>query len=251
MTETKRLCAGCDHPAHNQRVICVRCEGEARRKLSNQTSLHDDLTTEYLRLVRKTEQLRVTSARSFPIPYEAKAADLLRRQHSWLEGWTAVVLRLRPQQIGPYCGTCRHTSCKTVRDTQPPTTPQIPDMACYVEAALPILRKKPEAAQLLSELRKLTGDIITVIDLPEIRTRINAGPCPKLWPHEGVEEPCPGQVEAIVPADETIPAVLRCTACHAEWPSVEWTTAGKRILARSNQIKQQQQLAKQFAKGAA
>lgn len=248
MNTATRKCPDCGAPLHNQRMICRRCERYASRMLANQASLRGDLAAEYLRMTRKTEQVRVLDRREFPIPFEAKASRLLARQASWLAGWAAVVVRLRPPLSGPLCRRrCTHRSCIAVRDSQPPAA-TVEARSCFVEAALPLLRNKPEAPQLLAELRRLVAEILAVVDLPAVRTKINAGPCPLAWAKDDAEEPCPGQVDAVVPADERIPAMMRCSACHAEWDTTRWSTAGRLILARQETLQKQAELAKQFAK---
>jgi hypothetical protein len=158
------------------------------------------------------------------MPYDSRAARLLERQTAWLAGWVATVRRLdRHDRWG---------------DPSELPRPSMRVLADYVTATLPVLRHKPEGPALLAEARHLRDDIAAVIDLPETLIRA-LGPCPKLWPLDGHEEPCPGEVEAVVPVDESKAAILRCTACKAEWPSWQWTRAGAAILARKDQLERQ------------
>jgi hypothetical protein len=117
-------------------------------------------------------------------------------------------------------------------------------MSVFLIACLRHLRDSDDAPVLVGDLRRLIEKIVKIIDLPENRTRIHAGPCIKEYTDEyGRLEYCPGQVEAIVPADESIPPVMRCRACKVEYPSGQWLRAGVLIERRRVALQRQRELA--------
>lgn len=248
-----KTCATCSHPVHNQRIICPACEAEAKRLLSNQTALRDDLWTEYLRQARKQEQNKVRSSGEAPLPVDLRAAKLLERQHTVLTRWVdeaaPLVMKKRQKFQGPVCRRwCDHRTCQQIRQARSPG-PVIPVVAVWLIYALPVLRNLELSGRIVAGLRSLNAEIIALIDSPPMRTRFYAGPCPEVvTDSQGYTEPCPGQVEALVPADEKVPPLMRCPACKTEYSSVQWARAGDRIKARQRVLDEQRRLAAELSK---
>lgn len=207
-------------------MICPRCQDEVRRKLGQQIGLRDDLTTEYTKQARKVEQIRIHGFGEARIPYEASASRALDLQWNFLTFWLA--------------------TCAKIFGVKPPRC-SLKFVTHYLALALPQIVNRAEASQLLTELRRLHSQILAVIDLPSILIR-GLGPCPEIYPNDGHDDHCPGQVEAYVPTDDMEPAELRCTKCKVSWPSWTWTNVGKRILARKTELAKQRQLAASIAK---
>jgi hypothetical protein len=151
-------------------------------------------------------------------------------------GWCRVVVEERyggSPPSGPVCLECYHPSCVRLhawrRWMPPPTT--LADTMRWLAGQLDWARYQRWAAEALDELGYATRLVERTVDRPGVRTRIVVGPCPEIVAG-GVA--CGGEVVAIVPARETRPAVMRCQICGAQWPTMQWARAGRRILAQKN-----------------
>lgn len=117
---------------------------------------------------------------------------------------------------------------------------------CHLLARmLPRWRTHEGAVDFWREVWIMPTAMLAAMDYPEERARIPAGPCPE---HTEDQEPCPGQVVSIFPADQAIPPRAECTprskgdpVCGRVWPSTEWAGLGLAILVREAQIARQQQ----------
>jgi hypothetical protein len=225
-----RTCATCPRPVRSQLHICRVCEAELRRRLANQAAYRGDLELEYLRMTQKAEAVRRRIGINFPILFEAQASKLLTRQYQLLRHWMRRTLEAHRRLDAP-----RHWT--------------VPIMAGCLVGNLSVWRRKKEAGQMLVEFRDLDADVVALIDLDPMRTSIHVGPCPNKWPTDGGLEWCPGQVEARVPADEKLPAYMRCAACNEQWPSWQWSRTGAKIISRAEDLERQKQLALQMARG--
>ncbi len=96
------------------------------------------------------------------------------------------------------------------------------------------LRHHPAAFDAVDEITGAVRDAQRVVDTPANRTTFVVGPCPE-FDSRG-DTPCPGEVRAFIPADETEPARMECGACHTVWASWQWHRAGRRILDRRAQL---------------
>lgn len=248
---TGRDCV-CGLPLHNHAEFCRDCEKWARRRLADQAAYYAELHAELARQTRKQAPNDGGKSAETPLPFSPLAGVLIRQQVAWLADWWQVVHDTVPAISGPICAACDRgmgNSCQPIRNTWQPVN-SVAGVAMYLETHLAVLRKHPRGREFVTSLRRLTGRIVRLIDAPEIRTRINVGPCPEQLPDDqGGMGYCPGQVEAIVPADESVPATMRCLDCGHEWADIEWNRAGRRINARAEQLQQQRQLAMAITRG--
>jgi hypothetical protein len=229
----------------NNLAICRHCENELRRRLGDQAAHRDDLELEHRRQVRKAEATR-RAGLSFPILFVEQASRLLKRQLALLEMW---VWRLIDRDLRRKRRVQGYTVMRPALTM--PRARSVPVFGAWLATHLSVLRRRVDAADMLRELRALDAEIITLIDLPAMRTNLRVGPCPKKWPTDDGEQHCPGEVFAYVPADETAPAYMRCDACGAEWPSRYWFDAGDDIIARALELDHQRELAEEMTKGVA
>ena len=246
---TARTCA-CGKPLRNQATICADCVHRTRNHLNNQTAWLDDIETELARLARKTaanaggrasattgwaqagdvylEHVTTDMLREWDRRKRA-AANVMHEQRALLVSWSRLLVE---ERIAPEL---------------PPGT--VPAMAVLILARLPQLRTHDAGPELVYEFRTLAAHVLRVIDTPQDRARIPAGPCCEEYTDDyGRKEPCPGQVTAFVPADETIPPVMRCGTCKVEYRSDQWLRAGIRIQEREAQIKAQRSMAESIGR---
>jgi hypothetical protein len=242
----ERRCA-CGKPLRDQATFCGDCLHRTRNHLANQAAWLTDIETELARLARKTaandggrasattgwaqagdvylddvtqELLREWDRR------KRAAANVMHEQRALLVSWTRLITDE---------GLARNTDW---------LINSVPVMAAYIEATLPKLRLHEAGPELVYEFRTLAAHVLRVIDSPQDRARIPAGPCCEEYADDyGRKEPCPGLVTAYVPADESIPPVMRCGTCKIEYRSERWLRAGIRIQERAEQIKAQRAMA--------
>lgn len=169
----------------------------------------------YLESISEREVLRILAT----LPPAVKPAIELHAQKALLVSW---VLLFREDDA---------------RLPMPADT--VMSLAAHLASWLPLIRKHEAAGEFVAEVRDQVRRIFVVIDTPANRTKITVGPCPETLIEGGtdganaVEQECPGQVMAIVPADEEIPPVMVCGYCKTEWPAQQWLRAGRRILKRA------------------
>jgi hypothetical protein len=221
----------CGLPLRNNDTICRNCYRKAEQHLAEQPFYLTELETELARATRKvaensgvqvsTETGWTTAGDRF---LDTITDDDLRQWDRRARGAAEAIHEQRQMLV------------KWVRLNSAPRIPAtVPAMSVYLIACLPHLRNSDDAPVLAGDLRRMHEKIVKIIDLPENRTRIHAGPC--------IKEYCPGQVEAIVPADESIPPVMRCRACKVEYPSGQWLRAGVLIERRRVALQGQRELA--------
>jgi len=245
----ERKCATCDQPVRSSALrICIRCQVELRKHLGMQGWAEQQLLIEFRRQARKHAQQRSNGGNT-PIPFDDRAAKLLRRQRQILARYAGDVLRRRGVRLteGPICVSCRHGSCKAIRAGLI-LSRSVTGAAEYLGRNMELLKRQHYGQTLLEQLRPLNADVIRVVDLPEMRSRFAAGPCPKTVVVNNEDLPCLGRVDANVPADERLPAYLLCNSCGFRWPSWEWNRAGSDILAREAQLALQDAMLRQFTK---
>jgi hypothetical protein len=248
---TDRPCA-CGKPLRDQATICADCFHRTRNHLANQAAWLDDIEVELASLARKTaanDGGRASDASMWAQAGDVKlehitaemlrewdrraraAAKVMHRQRYLLVGWTKVVVE---------DGISKRWPADTV-----------PAMASLLIMCLPAMRTHDGGPDMVFEFRGLARDVFKVIDAYENRTRIHVGPCPEEYTDEYQrKDACPGQIEAIVPADETIAPVMRCGACKVEFRSDQWVRAGHRIQQREAQMRQQRMMAEAIGRKA-
>jgi len=237
---TDRTCC-CGKPLRDQQTVCGDCVNRLRRHLADQAAHLDDLETE---LARQTKKVAVNDGGR-----ASDATGWIQAGDRYLETITADDLRewdrraraaaaVIHEQRNLLVSWCRLALDEHLAQRWPADT--IPAMSALLVSALPRIRQHDAAPDLVAEFRALNAKILKVIDTPENRTRIHVGPCAEQYTNESnQQEPCPGEVEAIVPADESIPPVLRCRACKVEYRSDQWVRAGSRIIHRKAQMEEQ------------
>jgi hypothetical protein len=229
-------------------VICGRCEHDTRARLAAQETYRRQLLTVLARMTRteaandggRAASLTLAWAQMgdrfldsidgkelkqilASLPPAQRAANTLRAQRDLLTEW-----------------------CRAVMPTYP-SDASVNAMAGDLYDRMSIIRKHETAGDYANRLRNLETRIIQTIDLPTERTRVDVGPCPNTWPNpEGHTEPCPGQITAHFPRDLDQPAMMRCSACKAEFDTTQWTRVGILIQRRKEQLEQQRTLAQQF-----
>lgn len=230
---TDRTCT-CGEPITDTRTICARCENQLSHHLGDMAAHRQELVVALTRQVRmaaandggrgsslaldwkrmgerhldtlKPEELRRLVA---SLPPARPAADAMHAQRALLVAWC----RLLVEEL----------------DLGYPPRDSVRAMSLHLEAHLPVLHTHPAAPELVAEVRDLVRQILKVIDTPTNRMRVNVGPCPE---DDETGDPCIGHVEAVVPRDESVPPMMRCMICRAEWDATQWSRTGVRILRR-------------------
>lgn len=227
----------CGEPAQTGCSICRSCERKLKHNLADMESHRRELLVALARQVRMTapndggrstmglewasmgdrfladlsekEVQRILAS----LPPGRKAADALHAQKALLVAWVRMFIE-------------ENANLPMPADT-------VASLSAHLASWLPIARKHEAAGEFVAEVRDLVQRIFVVIDTPKNRTKITVGPCPETLVEGTEEEPCPGQVVAVVPADEEIRPTMSCGYCHAEWPPEQWHRAGQRILKRA------------------
>lgn len=104
-------------------------------------------------------------------------------------------------------------------------TPQT-NPATYLWTHLPDLGPRADLPKLADEINDAYRRGERAIDSPANRTVIPVGPCPDL---AADGQPCAGNVNAFIPADDRPPRMACDTTSEHWWASHQWLKAGKRI----------------------
>lgn len=226
------MCPICER-ASRDGLPCKQCWGRVRQRLTALPGLWLDLQVTRQRRDRLAPPTEGRSANQ-ALPWNEQAAMVAQRVRDGIDGRRGIA-------------AWAQAAASLCHDTMPT---QVAGMARMLHHHTPTLRLHTEAADLAADVWGWTAAILTVIDLPEAR-RIPVGDCPE--PFE--DAPCPGKVEAILPADTSVPGWARCTGkpgtvCGAVWDSTQWTRLGARIQQRQAAVKAQAALAKQIGASA-
>lgn len=201
MTSTQCGLVGCGRPAHDA-LICHQHMWELERRLRHVPPMIVDLNITLSRQSKSgpaTEKVKGKGETQVAYsPDASKASDALRAA---LIHWARL------------CGM--------------PWAEYATTSAAYLLGALPRLATYGDLPALWEQITTAYLAAERVIDAPANRTVIPVGPCPERDVESG--EPCAGQVQAFIPADDR-PARMACTASDGHWwSSIQWLRAGKRI----------------------
>lgn len=173
-------------------------------KSVDQTTMWQRMGNQFL-----TDVPKLVEDNAIATPYQKAAAALTRELKATLVSWTRLLWEER--QIA-----------MPSRDT-------IPALAGHLRDNMRIIAGHEAAGEFVAEITKLVKQIMVVIDAPANRARIPVGPCPDTL-ESG--EHCPGQVTAIIPADEQVRPLMRCGHCKQEWYAESWASVGEKIIKR-------------------
>ena len=226
------MCPICER-ASRDGLPCKQCWARVRQRLNALPGLWLDLQVTRQRRDRLAPPTEGRSDNQ-ALPWNEQAAQVAQRVQDGVDGrrgiraWAALTATL-------------------CHDTMPTRVAGMARMLHHHTAAL---RLHAEAAEFAADVWGWTAAILAVIDLPEAR-RIPVGDCPELFE----DAPCPGKVEAILPADTSVPGWARCTGkpgtvCGAVWDAAQWRRLGARIAQRQAAVKAQAALAKQIGAAA-
>jgi hypothetical protein len=230
-------------------VICARCESDTRVRLAAQENYRRELLTVLARQTRTQAANDGGRAANLTLAW----AQMGDRFLDTIDGkeLKTILAGLPPAQRA--ANTLRaqrdllHEWCRTLFPRYWPGEAPASHLARLLLLNMHIIRKHETAGDYANRLRALETRIIQTIDLPTERTRVDVGPCPNTWPNEqGHTEPCPGQITAHFPRDLDQPAMMRCTACKAEFDTTQWTRVGILIQRRKEDLERQRALAQQF-----
>lgn len=102
-------------------------------------------------------------------------------------------------------------------------------MARWLLTNIDAIRLDSAGPDIARDVHACTAAIMGVVDLPTTRSRFKVGMCPET---EGGAL-CPGEVWVFLPAEDLDEAPsMTCRRCGHVWVSIEWTSAGRRILKR-------------------
>lgn len=198
----------CAHPVNNA-YLCKRCTHTLQQRL---TELPDLVTDLYVTMGRRAKILERFLGRS-----NGPALFIDKRSADVHADLTRTLTRIvnathRPPERRP----TDHTAAR----------------AQWLLARLTRIRVHPAAGPILEALNDITRRLIQAIDIPVDLRTFPIGLCPQPDATGVIGTTvtlCTGEIRAHIPADDHLPALLRCTACGKEWPAWQWHAAGRRI----------------------
>jgi hypothetical protein len=228
----------CGEPAQTGCELCRACERKLKHNLADMEAHRRELLTALTRMVRMTAPN--DGGRSTPNLAWSSMGD--RYLESISEAEVARILATLPPAVKPAQELHAQKSLLVSwarsfmqdNDRLPMPADTVASLSAHLASWLPYIRKHEAAGEFVAEVREQVRRIFTVIDTPANRTRITVGPCPETLAEDGHgEQECPGQVVAIIPADEDIRPTMTCGYCKTEWAPEQWHRAGQRILKRA------------------
>lgn len=205
VTEPNEVCGldTCTRPTHNS-TICGHHTWVLDQQLQRMPSLLAELDVTLARASQSTAHSeRVDGKPETAVYFHQAASEAISGLTDALRGWALEI------------------SGKYQRNP-----------ATYLWVELGNLGPRGDLPKMADEI----GDAYTqgekAIDTPANRTVIPVGPCPEQMV-DG--EPCAGNVNAFIPADDR-PARMNCDTTNEHWwASMQWLRAGKRILDLKNE----------------
>jgi hypothetical protein len=160
------------------------------------------------RMVNMVERNDGGKSADTALVFNEKAAEVLHDMRGTLVGWCRLLSEERHIEV-PHKNTIRALSAHLLGNVN-------------------ILVSHAAAGELAGEVAKLVRDAVKVIDSPELRSRVELGPCVAVIG----DDPCPGPVVAYIYADGDMMHNWRCVRCKQEWEPPEWRKVGPMIMAR-------------------
>lgn len=205
---TATECPICGRPAHDA-TICRSCQRHLRTQLAQLPDLLSELDTTASHRDNVTPRCEVpTGSIDTQLPFRPKAAALAAATGAMLAAHVQDAVRLL------------HAAA--------PQSPDAGSQTAWLAAHLRDLRRHPCAIDLARDIDRHSRQILAMIDTPTVKTRFAIGPCPEAGDDQG---PCPGQVWAWIPTDDTLRPVAQCNTCGRQWPAESWARLGERIKA--------------------
>lgn len=195
-------CASCGEPITDSAYVCRLEADRSARRWREAADLWPHVAEAAWRQTRIGERGRGGSGHEQPLPVDLPASDARWSVANTVQTWA------------------RHVAQETGADLPA----GIASAWRWLAGRTDWLRYRPYAGEVMDELDDAAALVWRTVDLPPVRSRIPVGPCP--------QPDCAGQVTAVVPAREQVPAVMSCGQCGAAWGVVEWRGVGRRILAR-------------------
>lgn len=215
--KSNRTCTAdlCGEPAPNG-YLCSGCVRGLAEDLDQVVWLWEQLDITRVREANLAPAGAMRGASSVPLPWDERASQCQRRIYAALLGLSGELLA--------------------------PVTPSLFAIVRKTRNRLLDIMRSPYAGTYLSELARCREDALSVINRPTYATRFEVGPCPELLGEGALRRRCPGQVWAMLPARDDVPAVLACRnpECSVVWNSSQWLRAGRRILAEHHRRRQLQ-----------
>ena len=200
-------CAYCAAEVHDT-VICGRCIGILKQDLRMMPDHAAEIHVAMQRMVNMVERNDGGKSADTALVFNEKAAEVLHDMRGTLVGWCRLLWEER--HIGlPHKNTIRALSDHLLGNVN-------------------ILVSHSAAGELADEVATLVRDAVKVIDSPELRSRVELGPCIETV----ANDPCPGPVVAYIYADGDMMGNWRCVHCKREWQPREWRDVGPLIMAR-------------------
>ena len=215
----------------DQRQICQRCETQLSHHLGDMASHRQELIVALTRQVRMAAVNDGGRGSNLALDWKAMGEEYLDKiTPAQVEKLIRALPPARPAADAMHSQRATLVSwCRLLVEEMGfgyPPVDSIRAMSMHLEAHMHVWRTHPAAGEFVAEVRDLVRQILKVIDTPPNRTRITVGPCIVQVPPL---PPCPGEVEAIVPRDESVPPVMRCKECRTEWGSEQWARTGELI----------------------
>lgn len=199
MSDTTCGIIGCARPAHDS-TICAQHTWELDRRLREIPALLADLDISLSRQGKSgptTE--RVGGKGETPVSFNTNASAAQTGLREALIHWA--------------------------KATGMPWAAYGTTAAAHLLQRLPTLGSYGDLPALFAAVNDAYWTAVRAVDAPVNRTIIPVGPCPE----DTDGQPCAGQVQAFIPADDR-PARMACTLGEGHyWPSIQWLRTGKRI----------------------
>lgn len=159
-----------------------------------------------------------------PLPYDERASAVLVDVRARLVGW-----------------------CLLLRDeaSAPLPADRIAAMCVHLIRWLDVLAKHDAVGEFVDEVGNCVSAIEHAIDLPPIRARLHVGRCPGVVDaptEDATPEPCPGDMWARFPQDETVPPLIACDHCAEAAEPEHWQRLGDRMGRRDRDEQAMQRL---------
>lgn len=208
--------------------ICRKCQDATTKRLGELPGWWDDLQTAVIRQSKLEASGGPASGDQWKWPYDVRASFTAEAIAKTIAEWFQYTVTL---------GADAMPGART------------PEQLAQLIAWHPTISRSDRYREFVDDVHRLTNRIMRVVDHPDVKARIEVGPCYlEVTDADGMTSPCTGTVHAYIPTEGGEVEWPPFMGCDQEeehwWDTTRWKRAGVAIRARQTELAKASELAK-------
>lgn len=208
--------------------VCRRCQDATTQRLEDLPGWWDDLQTAVVRQAKlQASGGGGPSGDQWKWPYDVRASFAAEAIAKTIASWHQFTIDSLDAPDVPL----------------PRTLDQIGHLTVWHQT----IARHDRYLEFMDDIYRITGRIMRVVDHPDVKARIEAGPC---YLTDSTGQPCTGTVHAYIPTEGSEQEWPPFMGCDQEdehwWDATRWRRAGEAMHRRQQELERARRLAEQI-----